>query len=125
MARRSGSRCSCSWQEALWGTVAALAQARAMVSRDGVAVSAELIGTIISSGSLLMTLVGVLWRLSARLQSVDAAIARQSDALERVDAELQSIKRALADATAARQSIWVETNALRERLARLEERVKL
>ena len=96
-----------------------------MVSRDGDVVSAELIGTIISSASLLITLVGVLWRLSARLQSVDAAIARQSDALERVDAELQSIKRALADATAARQSIWVETNALRERLARLEERVKL
>ena len=87
--------------------------------------SIELIGTIASSASLFVAIIGVMWRLSGKLHALDAAIARQSDALARVDAELQDIKRALADATAARQSIWVETNALRERLARLEERVKL
>ena len=87
--------------------------------------SAELIATISSAGSLFAMIAGLVWRLSGRLGKIDASLLRTTDQLARVDAELQDIKRALDDARGGRSALWVELNTVRERTARLEERTTL
>ena len=84
--------------------------------------SAELVATLCSAGSVLITIGGIVWRLSGRLGNIDAGILRTTDQLARVDSELQDIKRALDDAREGRSALWVELNGIRERTARLEER---
>ena len=82
--------------------------------------SPELIGTLVSTLSVMLTIGGFVWRLSARLGSLDIKMQITSEQLKRVDSELQDIKHALNDAREGRQALWVEMNGLRERLARLE-----
>lgn len=95
------------------------------VDREGGStVSHELLATIASAASVLVTIGTVVWRLSARLHSLAAHLTRQTDQIARLDGELQEIKTGMASATRGRQDLWIELNSARERIAVLFERVK-
>ena len=108
---------------ALWGAFPMrldLAPLEAAKPLEGKTVSPDIIATIISAISTVLTLGGLVWRFGSKLGRLDQRLARFGDQLDRFDAELREIKAAIEDARLARGNLWQETNKLRERMARLE-----